>query len=174
LGRLIAPLVGERLWVRWRQLSYSVPLLMAVPVMALDEPAPNDALKRGGGLVKATWGERAKPAHSIELVALLVVLPLLVLFAMPRLRQGAAAHDAAMIRLGLRVLLLAVSGYTQLSGLINALVALAAYRYATAGKSDLFPGDPTYAEQAFVTAKKEIGAGTASAGARPAADRSAN
>ena len=137
-------------------------------------PAPKDALKRGGVLVKATRGERTTPAHSISLLALLTLLPVLVLFATPTLRQGAAAHDAAMIRLGLGVMLLAISTYTQLSGLVNAIVALAAYRYATAGKSDLFPGDPTDAEHAFVAAKNKTSANPAPAGAQPAANVSAN
>jgi hypothetical protein len=74
----------------------------------------------------------------------------------------------------LGILLIANSAYTQLRGLVNAIVALAAYRYATAGKSDLFPGDPTYAEHAFVAAKKETIASAASAGARPAANDAAN
>ena len=56
--------------------------------------------------------------------------------------------------LGLSAMLIAVSTYTQLSALVNAIVALAAYRYATARKSDLFPGDPSYAEHAFVKPKK--------------------
>jgi hypothetical protein len=173
-GMLIVPLIGERLWMRWRHLSYNVPLLMAVPVIALDEPAPKDPLKRGGLLVKAIWGERATPAHSISLLALLALLPVLVLFATPTLRQGAAAHDAAMIRLGLSIMLITISAYTQLSGLVNAIVALAAYRYATAGKSDLFPGDLIYAEHAFVTAKKETIANASPSGTRPAANDSAN
>ncbi|HEU5100783.1 MAG TPA: hypothetical protein VFU22_17260, partial [Roseiflexaceae bacterium] len=44
--------------------------------------------------------------------------------------------------------------FTQVKALVNALFALAAYRYATARKSDLFPGDPSYAEHAFVKPKK--------------------
>jgi hypothetical protein len=38
--------------------------------------------------------------------------------------------------------------------LVNALFALAAYRYATARKSDLFPGDMSYAEHASVKSEK--------------------
>ena len=154
-GMFIAPAIGNRLWVRWQKLSYSAPLLLEVPVIALDQIAPQDAFKRGDRLIKETWGERVKPAHSIGLLALLVLLPIIVLFAMPTLQRGAAEHDAGLIRLGLSVLLIAISSYTQLSALVNAIFALAAYRYATAGKSDLFPGDDSYAEQAFVKSKKE-------------------
>jgi hypothetical protein len=160
-GMFIAPSVSNRLWVRWQQLSYSAPLLMEAPIIALDQPAPRDAFKRGDQLIKQTWGERVKPAHSIGLLALLVLLPIIMLLAMPTLQQGAGAHDADRIRLGLSIMLLAISTYTQLNAMMQAIFALAAYRYATARKRDLFPGDPSYAEHAFVQSKKEIDADVA-------------
>jgi uncharacterized protein DUF6159 len=162
-GMVIAPLVGDKLWVRWQKLSYSAPLLMEVPIIALDRPAPRDAFKRGDRLIKETWGEHVKPAHSIGLLALLVLLPIILVLAAPALQQGTAAHDSGLIRLGLSTMLIAISSYTQLSALVNAIFALAAYRYATAGKSDLFPGDPTYAEHAFVKSKNETDASAAPA-----------
>jgi hypothetical protein len=160
-GMVIAPLVGDKLWVRWRQLSYNIPLQLAVPVVALDHPAPKKMFKRGEQLVKATWGERVKPAHSINLLALVVLLPIIVLFAMPTLQQGAAERNADLIRLGSRILLVSILTFTQVNALVNAIFALAAYRYATARKRDVVPGDPSYAEHAFVKPKKETGASAA-------------
>lgn len=153
-GMIIAPMLGDNLWVRWQKLSYSAALLMEVPVIALDQPAPRDAFKRGDQLIKQTWGERVKPAHSIGLLALFVLLPIIILFATPALQEGAASQDPSLILHGLRVMLVSISTYTQLSALVNALFALAAYRYATARKSDLVPGDMSYAEHAFVKSKK--------------------
>lgn len=177
-GMVIAPAIGNRLWVRWQKLSYSAPLLMEVPIIALDQPAPRDAFKRGDRLIKETWGEQVKPAHSIGLLALLVLLPIILFVAMPTLQPGAAAHDAGLIRRGLSVMLIAIGTYTQLSALMNAVFALAAYRYATAGKSDVFPGDPTYAEQAFVRSKKATTVGaspaTSTSDTWPAANDSSN
>jgi hypothetical protein len=166
-GMIIAPFIGKQLWVRWQQLSYTIPLLMEVPIIALDPIAPQDAFKRGDQLVKATWGERVKPAHSIGILALLVLLPIIILFATPNLQQGAAAHNADLIRLGLSIMLIAISTYTQLSALVNAIFALAAYRYATVGKSDVIPGDDSYAEHAFVKSKKETGSIAALAASTP-------
>jgi hypothetical protein len=154
-GGVIAPAIGKRLWVRWRQLSYTIPLLMAVPVIALDQPVPEHIFKRGGLLVKEIWGERVKPAHSIGLLALLVLLPIIILFAAPALQQGSAEGNADLIQLGLSVLLVSILTFTQINALVNAIFALAAYRYATARKSDVFPGDASYAERAFVKPKKE-------------------
>jgi hypothetical protein len=57
--------------------------------------------------------------------------------------------------------LIAIGTYTQVSALVNAIFALAAYRYVTARKSDLFPGDASYAEHAFVKPKKETAEGAA-------------
>lgn len=154
-GGVIAPLVGKGLWLRWRNLSHSIPLLMAVLVIALDQPVPDDIFKRGELLVKATWGERVKPAHSIGMLALLVLLPIILLFALPVLQQGFAEQNVGLIRLGSSVLLVSIVTFTQVNTLVNTIFGLAAYRYATIGKSDLFPGDPSYAEHAFVKPKKE-------------------
>jgi MFS family permease len=154
IGGVIIPLVGKRLWLRWRQLSYTIPLLLAVPVIALDQPVPAHFFKRGGLLVKETWGEQVKPAHNIGLLALLVLL-IVMLFAIPALHQGSAEHNTDLIRLGSSILLVSILTYTQLNALVNAIFALAAYRYATARKSDVIPGDASYAEHAFVKSKKE-------------------
>ena len=163
-GMLIAPAVGNRLWEHWRRMSYHVPLLMVVPIIALDRPVPDNVFERGEQLAKATWGERVKPAHSVNLLALFVLLPIILLFAMPALRQGAAEHNADLIRRGSSVLLVSILTYTQVSALANAIFALAAYRYATAQKSDLFPGDPSYAEHAFVKDKQATEQGDAPTG----------
>jgi hypothetical protein len=162
-GTVIAPAIGNRLWVRWQKLSYSAPLLMEVPIIALDQPAPRNAFKRGDRLIKETWGEHVEPAHSIGLLALLVLLPIILFVAMPTLQAGTAAPDAGLIRRGLSIMLIAIGTYTQLSALVNAVFALAAYRYATARKRDVFPGDPTYAEHAFVKSKKATTVGAAPA-----------
>jgi hypothetical protein len=157
-GGVIAPLIGKRLWLRWRQLSHNIPLLMAVPVMALDHSVPdNNIFKRGEQLVKETWGERVKPSHSIGLLALLVLLPIVLLVAAPALEQGVAERNIGLIRVGSSVLLVSILTFRQVSALVNAIFGLAAYRHGTAGKSDLFPGDPSYAEHAFVKPKKETG-----------------
>ncbi|MCE7988412.1 MAG: hypothetical protein DYG89_45220 [Caldilinea sp. CFX5] len=152
-GGLIAPRIGDRLWVRWQQLSYKIPLQLAVPVIALDQPAPVSLFGRGAALVKTTWGERVKPAHGMGLLTLVAVL-LIMLYAIPTLQQGLVEDNTALQRLGLAVTLLVIGLYTQLSGLVNAIFALAAYRYATVRKADLVPGDASYAEAAFVPAKK--------------------
>jgi hypothetical protein len=154
-GGVIMPLISKRLWLRWRNLSHSIPLLMAVPVIALDQPTPERIFKRSELLIKETWGERVKPARSIGLLALLVLLPIILLFAAPAFQQGSAEGNAGLIRLGSSILLVSILIFTQVNALVNAIFALAAYRYATARKSDLFPGDASYAEQAFVKPKKK-------------------
>lgn len=159
-GGVVVPLIGKRLWLHWRQLSYNIPLLLAVPVIALDQPVSEHIFQRSGLLVKATWGEQVKPAHSIGLLALLVLL-IVMLFALPALQQGSAEHHTGLIRLGSSIPLVSILTFTQLNALVNAIFALAAYRYATARKRDLFPGDASYAAHAFVKPKKELAEGAA-------------
>jgi hypothetical protein len=161
VGVIIAPLVGDKLWSRWRQISYSVPLQLAVPVVALDEPARKRIFQRSEQLVKATWGERVKPSHSINLLGLFVLLPIVAIFAMPALQQGISHQNADLIWRGSSILLVATLTFTQLKSVVDAIFTLAAYRYATTRNNDLFPDDSSYAENAFVQPKKRADADTA-------------
>lgn len=154
-GGVIMPVAGDKLWERWRHLSYTIPLRLAIPVIALDQPPAEYIFKRVELLVKETWGERVKPAHSVKLLMLLM-LPILILFAIPTLRQGLVEPNRDLIRLGLSVLLIAISTFIQISAVVNAIFGLAAYRYATARKSDVFPGDVSYTKHAFVKPKKTM------------------
>lgn len=159
-GGLIAPRLSDKLWIRWHQLSYKIPLQLAVPIIALDQPPPKNMFARSELLVKTTWGERVKPVHGMGLLTLLALL-LVMLYAVPTLQQGLVEHNADLRWLGLSVTLIVIGTYTQFSALANAIFAFAAYRYATVRKSDLFPGDPSYAEAAFVQSKKAAAQETA-------------
>jgi len=159
-GGVIAPFVGDKLWVRWHQLSYHIPLTLAVPIIALDQPVPENIFKRGELLVKESWSEQVKPAHSVGLLALPVLL-IIILLAIPTLQQGLIERNHDLIWRGSSLLLVPILTLTQVNALVNAIFALGAYRYATAGKSDVFPGDPSYAEHAFVKIKKETNHGAA-------------
>jgi hypothetical protein len=152
---VINPLIGivsaglsHNLWTRWRHLSYDIPLLMAVPVIALGQPIPRYPLLRSGRLVKQTWGERVKPAHDTGLLAALVLVSIVLLPSVPLI--GGAAAAPTLTRLRASILLFVTVTLMQLGALASAVVALAAYRYATRHTSDVFPGDASYAAHAFL------------------------
>lgn len=149
-GSVIAPALGKGAWERWRSLSYGIGLQMAIPVIALEDPTPSNAFEHGARLVERTWGEHTKPAHDVGLLSPLVLVPLTVFLTLPTLRKGLAAQDPATLQLGLVSTLLVIGVWLQVNALVNAIVALAAHRFATSGRSDVVPGDPSYAEQAFV------------------------
>ena len=148
-GMVIAPAIGKRLWERVQHLSYNVPLMMEIPVIALDRPPPRDAYRRGMALVESTWGDGARPAHGLGLPASLLLLALTAFVAMPIVRHALVVDDPRELWRGLAVMTLTTSTYLQLNGWTNTIFALGAYRYAAWDRSDLFPGDPTYAEHAF-------------------------
>ena len=154
LGLVVTPFVAKHVWLRWRHLAYTQALIMALPVIALEPGTQKGAYWRAEELIKTTWGDEVAPSHSIKLLALIVLLPVIAFLAVPALASGMGEHDANLLRTGLSILLVAIGSYLQLNALVNAVVALAAYRYATAGKSDVFPGDPSYAEHAFVRSGK--------------------
>jgi Family of unknown function (DUF6159) len=152
-GTLAGPAISTRLWERWQRISYGIPLIMAVPVIALDHPAPKNVLRRGEALVKSTWGECARPAHGMGPLAALLMLASSALVTTPVVRRGLIAHDPGLVRVGLMATLIASSTYVQINALVNSIFALAAYRYATTGRNDLFPEDPSFGERAFVRAR---------------------
>ena len=154
LGLVVTPFVAKQAWLRWRHLAYAQALIMALPVIALDPATQKGAYWRAEELIETTWGDEVAPVHRINVLAF-IVLPVIAFLAAPALASGMAGHNADLIRTGLGIMLVAIGGYLQLNALVNAVVALAAYRYATAAKSDVFPGDPSYAEHAFVRSGKE-------------------
>jgi Family of unknown function (DUF6159) len=149
-GAVIAPTIGRELSERRQRISYSVPLLMAIPVIALDLPPSKHPFQRSEALVMSTWGECAKPAHGTGTLPVLVLIATTALLTLPVVRQGLVAHDPVWVRIGLTATLMATSTYVQIHALVDAVFALAAYRYATTGRDDLFSADPRFGEHAFL------------------------
>jgi hypothetical protein len=124
IGRIIISLIG----LAWNLATYLV-----VPILAVENVGPIDAIKRSTALLKRTWGEQfvgnaglGAVFGLIGLGVFLVGVPLIVLAAMS---QSIALLVTAVVILVLGLLVLGIISST-LSGIYTAVV----YRYATTGE----------------------------------------
>lgn len=175
-GMVIAPTAAKAAWSRWQGHAYDVPMSVEIASIALEPLPPRDAYRHADELIARTWGRSVMPSRSIGLLGLFVLLPIIAFIALPNVQQGIAAGDGAHLDLGLCIMLLAVGAFTTLSLLANAVLGLAAWRYAVLGSTDVVPGDPDYGRHAFIPRKsrsKEAGAVALNAGDDPAKATSA-
>jgi hypothetical protein len=133
LGRLVTDLVG----IAWNLATYFV-----VPVLAVEDVGPAEALSRSAQLFRETWGEELAGGFSFGLIYLLLAFPaiLLPLYGAMHSRQFILPG----VVLGLAYLVLVGVVSSALQGVFNA----ALYRYAMT--KNVPPGfDPGALQQAW-------------------------
>jgi hypothetical protein len=116
LGRLAGGLTG----MAWNLASYLV-----VPVLAVEDVGPAEALQRSARLFRDTWGEGVVGGYSFGLIFTLLALPAL---ALPLLGKtwGPTGMMAGVAFVVLYWLLLAI-----ISAAVQGIFTAALYRYAT-------------------------------------------
>jgi Family of unknown function (DUF6159) len=124
IGRLVIGLIG----FAWNLATYLV-----VPVLAVEEVGPIDAIKRSVELLKRTWGEQIVGNAGIGAVfgllmfgVFLVGVPLIVLAAM--------AQSLALLAIAVVVVVLAVLALGVISSALGGIYTAAVYRYAAIGE----------------------------------------
>jgi hypothetical protein len=175
-GMVIAPTAAKAAWSRWQGHAYDVPMSVEIASIALQPLPPRDAYRHAEELIARTWGRSVTPSRNVGLLGLFVLLPIIAFIALPNVQQGIAAGDSARLGLGLSIMLLAIGSFTTLSLLANAVLGMAAWRYAVLGSTDVVPGDPDYGRHAFTHPKsssKAAGAAASNAGDDPAKATSA-
>jgi hypothetical protein len=128
LGRLIASLIG---------FGWNVATYLVVPVLAVENVGPIEAIKRSASLLRRTWGEQIAGHLGLGAVFFLVYLAeVIVLGAM---FVGALYFQSAALIVGvivLFVLALAVTGLFQST--LEGIYSAAVYQYATTGQTGTF------------------------------------
>jgi hypothetical protein len=144
LGRFIASLVG----LAWNVASYLV-----VPVLAVEDVGPVEAIKRSAALLKQTWGEQIVGNFGFGLISFIVTMVTLgaggigVILAL----QTSAPLLAAAIVAALAVLVLVLWGLV--SSALNGIYLAAVYQYAAEGQTAGF-FDPELVKNAFRVQEK--------------------
>ncbi len=142
LGRMVVNLIG---------LSWNLATFLVVPVLAVEDVGPLDAIKRSVELLKRTWGEQI--AGNIGLGSVFALLSIAVGLAGAALIFVAIAlFESPVMAIVIGAALVAVF---LLIGLVNSTLSgiytAAVYQYAVSGQSDGF-FEPQLVENAFRTA----------------------
>lgn len=120
LGRLVVRLIG----LAWTLASYFV-----VPVLALEDLGPVDALKRSAELFRKNWGEQVTGGFSFGLIFFLLALPG---FVFPV--AGVVVGQQTGLFVGLAVMILYFLVLAVVSAAMQGIFAAALYRYAKSGE----------------------------------------
>jgi len=138
LGRIVVSLVG----LAWNLATYLV-----VPVLAVENVGPIDAVKRSAGYLRKTWGEQLVGNFGIGLVFGLIGFATLLSGGL--LFVGATMTGSAVLMLlvgGLVVLALVF--LSLISSALGGVYAAAVYRYAAEGETGTF-FTPAMVQHAF-------------------------
>jgi hypothetical protein len=122
-GELVARLIGALGGLVWSLASFFV-----VPVLALEDVGPIDALKRSANAFKRRWGEQVTGDFVIGAVYMIAMVPLMVL----TLFGFAAAARQPLVGIPLLVLGLAgIAACLVVSSAVSRVFSLVVYRHAT-------------------------------------------
>ncbi|MEZ4671801.1 MAG: DUF6159 family protein [Anaerolineae bacterium] len=131
LGRIIISIIG---------FVWSTATFLVVPVLAVEDIGPIDAVKRSAALLKKTWGEQIVATSGMGLVFFFLIFGIIVL-------GGILAGVFSQISGGLALLvvlgtIVAVIALGLISSALSGIYQAALYRYATEGEaSSYFPSE---------------------------------
>ncbi len=128
IGRFIVSLIG---------LAWNIATFLVVPVLAVENVGPIDAIKRSVNLLKRTWGEQIAGNLGIGLFFGLIVFGLFILgFAGIALAVSAQSVGLAVAIVCVLVLALVLVGLVHSA--LNGIYTAAVYQFATEGKTSGF------------------------------------
>lgn len=128
IGRLVIGLIG---------MAWNLATFLVVPVLAVEDVGPVEAVKRSAEYLRKTWGEQIAGTMGMGLVfGLLSVGTVIVGIA---LFVGAAATQSIvlMVAVGVTTIILLL-GLALLSAALGGVYAAAVYRYAAEGDAGTF------------------------------------
>lgn len=125
IGRFISSLFG---------LSWNIATFLVVPILAVEEVGPVDAIKRSTSLLKRTWGEQITGNFGIGAVFGLLIFGV-ILLGIAVIVAFAAMESTALMILTAVVCTLAVLLLGLLQSALNGIYTAAVYQYATNGNT---------------------------------------
>lgn len=127
IGRIIISLIG----IAWSLATYLV-----VPVLAVENVGPIDAIKRSTELLKRTWGEQVVGNAGVGAVFGLITL-LLMLILIPLFVLAVMSESLVLIGLVAGIAVLAFLAMGIISSTLSGIYTAAVYRYAATGETSV-------------------------------------
>jgi hypothetical protein len=128
LGRLVASIVG---------FAWNVATFLVVPVLAVENVGPIDAIKRSAGLLRQTWGEQI--AGNLGLGAFFFLVYLAEVIVLGAAIFLAVYLQSAFLIVGtIALLILAITVTGLIQSTLEGIYSAAVYQYATTGQAGAF------------------------------------
>jgi hypothetical protein len=124
IGRIVISLIG----LAWNLATYLV-----VPVLAVEDIGPIDAIKRSTALLKRTWGEQIVGNAGIGAVFGLLTLAVF-LIGVPLIILAVAAKSLVVLGLAILVVVIAALALALIGSTLSGIYTAAVYRYAATGE----------------------------------------
>ena len=124
IGRIVISLIG---------FAWNVATYLVVPVLAVEDVGPVEAIKRSTQLLKRTWGEQLVGNAGMGAVFGLLTLAV-ILVGVPLIVLAAMAQSLIAIGLAVLVLVLALLALGVISSTLSGIYSAAVYRYAAEGE----------------------------------------
>jgi hypothetical protein len=129
IGRIIIGIIG---------LAWNLATFLVVPVLAVENVGPIEAIKRSVALLRRTWGEQIAGNIGMSLLFGLITFGIIVL-ALLGGYVAIAVFETLWLAAGVAVvLILALLGLGLVSTTLNGIYTAAVYQYATTGKTSGF------------------------------------
>ena len=125
IGRFISGLFG---------LAWNIATFLVVPVLAVENIGPIDAIKRSTSLLKRTWGEQIAGNLGIGTIFGLLFFGVIIIGGM-LVYLFASIHSAALLIITVIGLVLVMVLLGLLHSALNGIYTAAVYQYATEGKT---------------------------------------
>jgi hypothetical protein len=128
IGQIVVSLLG---------LAWNVATYLVVPVLAVEEVGPIDAVKRSVTLLKRTWGEQIVGNLGLGLVFGLLSL-LVIVVCVPLIVVAASAQSVALIVTLVAILVLTLIFIGLINSTLTGIYTAAVYQYAVGGETGGF------------------------------------
>jgi hypothetical protein len=124
LGRLIVSIIG---------FAWNVATYLVVPVLAVENVGPFEAIKRSAGLLKRTWGEQIAGNLGLGAIFVLAYLAEAIVFV-PLFILAISTQSGAFIVATIALLVLAIALTALIQSTLEGIYSAAVYQYATTGQ----------------------------------------
>lgn len=144
LSRIVVSLIG---------FVWNVATFLVVPILAVEDVGPIEAIKRSVGYLKKTWGEQLVGSFSIGMIFnLLVVIIIIAAGLMGVLLANSSAQPWTFVALFV-VAIIFILGFSLVNSTLTGIYTAAVYQYASAGDAGSY-FDTDAIQNAFRPANK--------------------
>ncbi len=142
LGRMVVSLIG---------FAWNVATYLVVPVLAVENVGPIEAIKRSADLLRRTWGEQIAGNLGMGGMFFLFYLALIIVF-IPVVILAINAQSIAVLIAAVIIFILVISIAGLVQSTLEGIYSAAVYQYATTGEAGAF-FEEQMVRGAFVPAK---------------------